>query len=278
MSMQTVYADSLVLLNAVIDYLLLLSAGKLCALPLRRPRIAVAALWGGVYALLAVLIPRPFAMFTVKLLAGALAVALAYGVSGKTPKAMIAFYAVAAAFGGAVYAAASLSGRNPAGGIWVAVSPRMLLLSFAFCYAAVTLVFRRIAKRAERALCSVKVELCGRSAAFPALMDTGNELYDPVSGDGAVVAEAGALAALLEKPENLLRSDPLSVIEGLNASGAPKWRLLPCSCAAGERQLLLCFRPDALWVDGRLRKDLLVAVSRNRLSPDEAYRAVVPGP
>ena len=49
--MEVIYADSLVLLNAVIDYLLLLSAGKLCALPLRRGRMALGALWGGAYAL-----------------------------------------------------------------------------------------------------------------------------------------------------------------------------------------------------------------------------------
>ena len=56
--MKIIYADSLVLLNAAVDYLLLLSAGKLCALPLRRWRMALGALWGGAYALLTAVEPR----------------------------------------------------------------------------------------------------------------------------------------------------------------------------------------------------------------------------
>ena len=55
--MRTVYADTLLLWNAAVDYLLLLAAGKLCALPLRRWRMALGALWGGVYALLCAVFP-----------------------------------------------------------------------------------------------------------------------------------------------------------------------------------------------------------------------------
>ena len=37
--MKIIYADTLVLLNIAVDYVLLLSAGKLCAAPLRRVRM-----------------------------------------------------------------------------------------------------------------------------------------------------------------------------------------------------------------------------------------------
>ena len=59
--MEIVYIDSLFLLNFIIDYLLLLAVGKICALPLRRWRMLLGALWGAVYAVLAVLLPRFFA-------------------------------------------------------------------------------------------------------------------------------------------------------------------------------------------------------------------------
>ena len=75
--METVYADSLVALNTAIDYLLLLSAGKLCALPLRRWRMGLGALWGGLYALLSVMYPDVFSLAAAKLAAGALAVMIA---------------------------------------------------------------------------------------------------------------------------------------------------------------------------------------------------------
>ena len=275
--MQTVYADSLVLLNAAVDYLLLLSAGKLCALPLRRLRMALGALWGGVYALLAVLYPHVFALFTVKLLAGALAVVIAFGADRRTPRALVAFYAVAAAFAGAVYAAASLAGRDLRGGLYLPVSPKMLLLSFTLCYAAVSLVFRRVGKRAERALRSVELSVGEKNAAFTALLDSGNELTDPISGDGVLVAEAEALAPLFPADAPLSGPDVLSALEALNGmEQLPRFRLLTCSCAAAERALLLCFRPDTLRVDGAERRDLVVAVSPNRLCPDGEYRGILP--
>ena len=140
--MKIIYADSLVLLNAAVDYLLLISAGKLCALPLRRGRMALGALWGGAYALLAAAEPRFWALWSVKIAAGALCVLIAYGFERRTPRALAAFFAVSAAFGGVSRLAASLGGE-PAGAGEV-LSARVLLLSFAVCYAVIALVFRRV--------------------------------------------------------------------------------------------------------------------------------------
>ena len=270
--METVYADSLVILNTAVDYLLLLSAGKLCALPLRRRRMALGALWGGVYALLAVLRPAIFSLLTVKLLAGAAAVVIAFGWNARTPRAVAAFYAAAAAFAGAVYAAAGLAGRDVSRGLYVPVSLKMLSLSFAVCYAAVSLVFRSIGRRAERTLDSVEIALNGRHVCINALEDTGNELTDPVSGDEVLVVSAAALAPLFDDPAFLSAPDPVSALA--SAEGT-RFRLLPCASVTAGRALLLCFRPDYIRVNGKERDDLLIAVSRNTLAPDGAYQAVL---
>lgn len=273
--MKTVYADSLVLLNTAVDYVLLLSAGKLCGLPLRRWRIGLGALWGGAYALLAVLWPEWFALLTVKLLAGALAVVIAYGFSRRTLRAGVAFCAVSAAFAGALYGAASLAGQDPRHGLYLPVSFKTLALSFAVCYAAVSLVFRRVGKRAERRLHRVKLGQDGRSVTLTVLEDTGNELTDPLTGNAVLVAGAEALAPLLARPEPLTNPDPLSALEELNAGPGPRFRLLPCTGAAAGRALLLCFRPEQAAVDGQPRRDLTVAVSPNALCADGEYQGIL---
>ena len=48
--MTVVYLDEVFLLNGIIDYLLLLCAARLAGEPLRRPRMALAAALGGLYA------------------------------------------------------------------------------------------------------------------------------------------------------------------------------------------------------------------------------------
>ena len=271
--METVYADSLFALNAVIDYLVLLSAGKLCALPLRRGRMALGAAWGGVYAVLTALWPRYFALVTVKLAAGALMALIAFGAEKRTLKAVVAVYAVSAAFGGAVYAAASLAGTPVQPGRTVPVSLRVLLLSFALCYAVISLVFRRVGRRAERALSAVEVHLGERAVCFSALIDSGNELTDPVSGDPVLIAEADTLAPLFPDPAPLLLCDGPAALEALSAQGI-RCRLLPCACVTAESALLLCFRPDEVLVNRR-RSRLLIGVSPNRLSPDGDYQAII---
>lgn len=275
--MEIVYIDSLFFLNLAIDYLLLLATGKICALPLRRARMALGALGGAAYAVLAVLRPGVFALAAVKLLAGAALPLVAFGTGRRATRAVLVFFAVSAAFGGAVYAACSLAGASLTRGLYIPVSLKVLVLSFALCYAAFTLVFRRAGRRGERTLRKVSVTLAGRTAEFTALLDTGNELTDPVTGEGVLVAEAQALSALLDgEGAALLCAEALEGFTAL-AEKPPlrgRLRLLPCSAAVGGEGLLLCFRPDEVRVDGR-RAPVSVAVARGLLSADGEYRALI---
>lgn len=92
-----------------------------------------------------------------------------------------------------------------------------------------------------------QVPLCltvgGRSARFPALIDTGNRLREPRSGLPVLVAEAGLVRDIL--PE----------------SG---YRTLGFGGLGGEGRMA-CFRPDAVWIgSGRRRHrgpEVWVAVS-----------------
>ena len=270
--MKIIYADSLVGMNAAVDYVLLLAAGKLCALPLRRWRMGLAALLGGIYALLAAVYPAFWGLWTVKLAAGAGMVLLAFGWERRTPRALAAFYAAAAAFGGAVRFASSLRGEPAGAG--APVSLRVLGLSFAVCYAAVALIFRRVGARQGERLHDVTLTRRGRTLQLRALADSGNALIDPLTGDAVLVAEASALAPLFDDPA-LLRLDAPEALARLSGEQGRGLRLLPCSCVTAARGLLLCFRPEAIAVDGTARRDLLVAVSPNTLSPEGRYEGII---
>ena len=270
--MRIIYADTLILWNAAVDYLLLLAAGQLCALPLRRWRIALGALWVGVYALLAAVYPAFWGLWTVKLAAGAFALLLGFGAERRTLRALVAFFAVGACFGGAVRFLSSLRGEpwNTA----APVSGRVLLLSFALCYAAAAFVFRRVGAERGEALHDVTLVRQGKKLRLRALEDSGNALRDPLTGDAVMVADAAALAPLFDDPALLSLPAPeaLARLEGEQGRGL---RLMPCACVTAERALLLCFRPESIEVDGTPRRDLLVAISPNRLSPEGRYDAII---
>ena len=114
--MRTIYLDSLFILNFIIDYIIVLAAGKICALPLRRRRMAAAAAAGGLYAVLAVMFPSVLALPVVKLCVGAVIPLAAFGQGRHYPRAAISFFAVSAGFAGAVYAISGLGGAILGGG------------------------------------------------------------------------------------------------------------------------------------------------------------------
>lgn len=277
--MKTIYVDEMFLLNMIIDYFIVLATAKLCALPLRRGRFAASAAIGALYSVLILLKPLQFlASPFVKLLAGLIITLTAFGTDDKILKPYLAFLAVSAAFGGAVYAASLLAGNDMDGGLYIKASMRVLILSFAACYCILTLVFKRFGKRRERELHNVKVTLCGRTAEFRALRDTGNGLYDPISNLPVMAVSIDEAQKLL--PEALLRALKSGVPEFIGALGEEstlrvRFRLVPYSALGVEMALLPVFRPDGLWIDGKEEKNTLVGLSVSKLCGDGEFSAVL---
>ena len=82
--MTVVYVDSVFVLNALMDYLLVLCAARLAGIPLRRRRYLLAGLLGGAYAVAVFLPGLGFLSATpVKLAAGILLALAAYGGEAK---------------------------------------------------------------------------------------------------------------------------------------------------------------------------------------------------
>lgn len=278
--MDVIYIDSLFILNLIIDYLLLLSAGKICSLKLKRLRMLAAACAGGLYACAAVIAPQFFAMGTVKIIAGALLTFIAFG-TNRFFRAFICFLAVAAAFGGAVYAATRMGVTQGSARLYIPVSMKVLAVSFACCYAAVSLVFKRMGTKGARAVENVMLSFHGKKAEFKALRDTGNELTDPITGQSVLAASHEALAGLfpdeaakLLEQENVLEAfEKLSEIAELRG----RLRIISFSSVGARDALMICFRPDELSISGKKARDILIGISRTQLSPSGEYDAVMKG-
>jgi len=121
--------------------------------------------------------------------------------------------------------------------------------------------------------------------AVRALVDTGNQLRDPLTHRPVVVVEYEVLRPLL----------PPALRRGLEAGEEPDlgrlaqdlkgtpWatriHLVPFTSIGRAHGVLVCFRPDEVVVvtGGRLVrvKDILVGIYRQRLSPQGNYRALL---
>lgn len=278
-----IYVDTLFLLNALVDYLLLLGAARLAGERLRRLRFALGAILGGGYAVAIFLPGGAFLQrLPCRLAVLALMSVAAYGGSRRLLRQSLLFLALSCALGGGVLAVSLLGGRGltlSGGVVYSAMDIKTVLLSAAGCYAAVTLVFRGLARHTASVgeLAAVRLALDGRSVELTALRDTGNTLTDPVAGIPVLVAE-GALLLPLLPPGTLMAgelADPVACMERLRDGPlAGRVRLLPYRAVGVERGLLLALRPDGLWVNGE-RRDMLAALSPTPVSDGGGYGALL---
>jgi stage II sporulation protein GA (sporulation sigma-E factor processing peptidase) len=280
-----IYLDSLFLLNAIVDYLLLLATARLTGAPFSRLRLLAGAAVGAGYAA-ALFLPglgwldHPLC----RLCAALVMVLAAFGGQRRLLRALLSFFGLAAAFGGGIYAISLPGGRGLtlSNGVFCSVMDlRVILLSAAGCYVLLTLVFRRVGRHtaASGEIRTAVLTLEGRRCAFPVLLDTGNTLTDPATGRPVLVAE-GALAAPLfpsgAAPSPQALSAPACALETLSAGPLRgRLRLLPYQAVGVERGLLLALRLDSLRVGVRDYGKALVALSPNPLTDGGGYGGLI---
>ena len=210
-----------------------------------RRRIPLAAVFSAAYAVLAAARPTPWASPAAQIALIAVVARILVGSAalrfwGATGLAI----AAAALLCGGLAGAAHLSGLS-AMPLCVAAG---LLLSTPLC----------AAKAPARAGWQVWLSLSvgKRTARFPALIDTGNRLREPLSGLPVLIAEASLLADVL--PEG-------------------GYRILRFGAVGGEGRMA-CFKPSAVWIErgGRRRRapEIWVAASPDPLPG--LYRALAP--
>ena len=282
--MGVIYLDSLFFLNLAINYLILLATAKIAAVQISRWRIGLGALLGAGYAVLAIFPQFGFlATIPMTLVSGALMALTVFGGKQGFLRLLVIFFAVSAAFGGAVYAIAlGLGGSSGTGRLYLPISLRVLVISFALCWGAMTLVFRRLGRNTGKLL-TIEISHRGKQTSFMGLLDTGNSLTDPVSGGGVLVAELTAVASLFS-PEavNLLKgphaASPIELFSDLQAcADGLGFYLIPYTAVGVQSGFLLAFRPDSLRIDGKEKQGVSVAISPTRVSDGGRYTALVNG-
>lgn len=283
--MTVVYLDSLFLLNFLVNYLLLLAAARVGGEALHRLRFALAAAVGGLYACAIFLPGCAFLEHLLCKLAIALLMALvAYGGARRLLRLLLLFLALSCALGGGVLALGLLGSRAVGmkeGVLFPHVDLKLVLLSAAVCYAVFSLVFRKLAGggRGRGQVVPVTVELMGRRVAFYALVDTGNSLTDPLSGQPVLVVEGARLLPLFppgQVPGREELRSPADALERLSVGALRgRLRLLPYRAIGVDLGMLLCLKPDRVKVNGKDWGALLVAMAPDPVSQSGKHCALI---
>ena len=281
--MEIVYLDSVLVLNGLLDYLLLLCTARLAGIPLRRLRYGLGALLGGLYAA-AVFFPGCgfLSAAPVKAVVGILMALAAFGCEPHWFRLTCLFFGLSCGLAGCLLAVGLLGGRylaTNAGVLFTNPQVWELLTIATTVYGFFSLVFRAAARHHVRQeLLNVRVMAGGRILELTALVDTGCAVADPVSGQPVLVASARSLAALMPESLRPLMQDrylqrPAEWLM-LFCEAAPqmKWFLVPFRTVGTESGLLLAFRAERVEIGGDPYEWLPVALAPGMLG--SGYQAL----
>lgn len=269
--MRVIYVDVLAGVNLAMDYLLLAAAAKLSGTYCTRARLLAGAALGACYAVASCGVPF-LTLLPVKAAAGFLMVRLCFGARSAAELVRLAalFYLVSCAAAGGALALGKVSDTTffAGGGYYIDVPFRVVAAAGAVSWGLTGLLFRGEAKAREA--CRVHLDFAGRSADFSLLVDTGNDLSDPVSGRPALVLDRRAAARVLPVeaalPLAALRADNApAVLAALPGTYRTQFQLLPYRAIGKEGGLLLAFRPERAERDGKPWQGL-AAISPERVA------------
>lgn len=252
----TVYLDVVILLNFLVDFLLLLGAGRLCGYPTKIGRALAAAALGGLYGACCLMPGFHFLgnilWRTVSL--GAMAV-LAYGLTRSALRRGIVFAFLSFALGGAVLGMGS--GGLP--GILGAAGVVCLLCGVGFR-----------TKIGGTTYVPVELSYGQKHLKVTALQDTGNTLRDPITGRQVLVVSADVAGELT----GLTREQLHSPVESMGV--LPGLRLIPYRSVGNGGGFLLAMRLQNVKI-GKWQGSTVVAFAPEGLSSEGAYQALTGG-
>ncbi len=280
--MTVIYIDRVFLLNALADYLLLLTAERLSGVPLRRKRLALCAALGGAYAV-AVFLPGCgiLAHPVCKIASGTGLALLAFWPQPRRLKLTALFLLLSGALAGLILAVGLACGSPGqfTGILYRArISWSVFIGSAAVFYGLVQLLFRRGLRHGGGEIMDITVTIGGRKQAVRALYDTGNTLCDPANGEAVLVLEQETLYALLpEEVSDILRQhlspeEKMVHLHRICMGGG--FSLLPFRSVGVPAGLMLAYRSESITVNGMDHRRALLALSEGPLSDGGAYHAL----
>lgn len=253
-----VYADLAIALNFAVDLCLLLGANRLAGYGPNWKRVLPAAALGSLYGATCLMPGCGFlGSWLWRLAVLVLMSVIAFGADMAGLRRGILFVFLSMALGGIAMGIGK-------GGFWGIVTS-----AAAVCILC-CLGFQMPAGKSR--FVPVVLEYGGRKLSLTALMDTGNLLRDPITGQAILLLGADVGITFVGLTDQAIR-DPVGTLGSGEIPGA---RLIPYRAVGNTGGMLLGLQMDAVWINGQ-KAGRLVAFAPEVLNSQNSYQALTGG-
>lgn len=293
-----VYIDVVFVINLVMDYTILWATAKFGQFPTSTKRLFLGALVGAGYS--AVLLFPAFSFLydlLVRILFSLVIVGVAFSPQGlrRFIQAVIYFYLIAFTMGGAILGGIYFLGRNPL--IYGAVNGLLVNLvnveytwllagvAAAAILAKLGVAFIKKNFLKEYLRVPVTIKLADYRFDVEALLDTGNQLKDPITQVPVLITELRVLSPVMpldvrEVFQHAADSDIHQILGRLKPSvWSSRIRVIPFTSIGKHHGMLLGLRPDEVIVRTNERtvrtKNVVLGIYNKALCPRGSYQALL---
>lgn len=284
----TVYIDIIFLENICMNYIILLATGVIIKSEIKHLKILLGSILGSMYAVIYYITKfEIYSSIALKILLSIAMVYIAYKPKcvKQEIKYLVIFYLASFAFGGCAFALLyfikpqNILIKN---GVFVGTYPlKIAILGGIIGFVIVVIAFKIIkGKRNKRNLiCKINIRFENNSKTFRSLIDTGNLLKEPITGNLVIVAETDELKEIV--PDEILSKTQNIMYENTNIDEKyiSKIRLIPFSSLGMPNGMLVGIKADevkAYWDDEEyVRNDVIIGIYNKKLSKNNSYNALV---
>ncbi|SJZ35709.1 sigma-E processing peptidase SpoIIGA [Selenihalanaerobacter shriftii] len=292
----TIYFDLVIIINLVMNYLLLWTTARLIKIDYRIWQLSLSAICGTVYTIL-ILFPemRGWNNIVMYFVISIIMVNVAYIPIKikKFFKAIGYFYLITFLAAGILMAGYNLNVKSQfselTGNVNLSLQDTWIFLFSIFILWIVGKFSWRIFQgqvSTESFLVDLFIKFDNQSLKLEGLVDTGNQLSDPLTKTPVIIVELETILDIL--PENILNIfteyDLESEIEEIaavlsNTSWAKRFRLIPFSAIGSQNGLLIGLKPDKvilnLYGEEIVTQSVIIGIYDQQFNQEVSYTALV---
>lgn len=271
----TVYIDILFLLNMIIDYIIICSTAFILNKKCNIVRFLFASVFGALYStiiffpmieLLNIVIIKIAVSFVIVLIAFKWQSILDH------VKLFVTYYIINFIYGGGMYTFyrfTSLGSKmNYSNGEYYINLPLWAIILLAIFFYFIIKLFSRFLNKTNQQsfIKEIEIYVDNKSITTTALIDTGNELYDPISQKPVILVEKNVLRKIID-----IDNTEVELIKKYNM------RIVPFFDASGKSSIIYAFKPTRLIdiVEKNQIENVLIGISNHNLSTDNSYHALM---
>ena len=287
----TVYLDIILIENICMNYIILLATGLIVKSKISYLKILLSSLLGSIYAICSYTTKLEiYSTIIMKVLLSIAMIYLAFNSKNikQIVKQLIIFYLTSFAFGGCAFAflyfikPQNILIKN---GVYIGTYPiKIAILGGIVGFIIINISFRIIkGKLSKKSMfCDIEVYLDNKETNVHALVDTGNLLKEPITGNSVIVIEKEKLYGLipneiLDNVEEIMYKN--KNLENLDNNFLSKLRLIPFSSLGAPNGMLIGIKVDKVNINFEEEElnsaNVIVGIYNKSLTKNGLYNAIV---